>query len=145
MKKLLIVQARFYNEISDMLIDGAVTRIKELGYDHDVIDISGALEIPYTIATADKHKSDKYDGYIALGCVIRGETSHYDIVTSQSAYGIMKLTIENSLAIGNGIITTEDRSQAIRRASKDELNKGAFAVNACHKMILLKEKLLNDN
>ncbi len=136
MAKILIVQARFYEDISDMLLQGAESKLKELGHEYDVLNLSGALEIPYAISI--NSKNDKYDGYVALGCVIRGETSHYDIVTTQSAQGIMKLTIEKELAIGNGIITVENRAQAFARADIDQKDKGGFAVEACDGMIRLK-------
>ncbi len=138
MKKILIVQARFYEDISEMLLQGAVSKLEELGYEYEVFDISGALEIPYVINLAAKQ--NKYDGFIALGCVIRGETSHYDIVTMQSAYGIMKLTIEKELAIGNGIIAAENREQAYVRADADDKDKGGFAAMACASMIRLRDE-----
>lgn len=139
--KILIVQARFYDDISDMLLLGAITQLKSQGVEYDVIDVKGALEIPYAISIASKKQ--KYDGFIGLGCVIRGETSHYDIVTMQSAYGIMKLTVEKDLAIGNGIITVENRQQAFARADISKKNKGGFVAQACTQMIELKENLQN--
>ena len=137
--KILIVQARFYDDISDMLLLGAITELKNQGVEYDIIDVKGALEIPYTISVTSKKQ--KYDGFIALGCVIRGETSHYDIVTMQSAYGIMKLTVEKDLAITNGIITVENQQQAFERADIAKKNKGGFVVQACIDMIKLKKNL----
>ena len=134
--KILIVQARFYDDISDMLLEGTVAKLKEIGIDYDIIDVKGALEIPYAINL--KAKEGRYDGFIALGCVIRGETSHYDIVTMQSAYGIMKLTVERDLAIANGIITVENREQAYVRASIKDKDKGGFVAQACVEMIKLR-------
>jgi 6,7-dimethyl-8-ribityllumazine synthase len=126
--KILVVEARFYNDISDLLFNSAVKKIKELGFDFDVITVLGALEIPSAIAFS---LNSNYDGFVALGAVIRGETSHYDIVSNESARGIMALSIKEKIAIGNGIITTENKEQAIVRAKV----KGAFAVEACARLI----------
>lgn len=138
MKKILIVEARFYNKISDLLLQGAINKINELGYIYEIINVAGALEIPLAISLAKE--SGGYVGYIALGCVIRGETSHYDIVANESARGLSKLALKYHLAIGNGILTTENEAQAIVRADPKQKNKGAFAVEACIKMIELKKK-----
>ncbi|MCB1783371.1 MAG: 6,7-dimethyl-8-ribityllumazine synthase [Alphaproteobacteria bacterium] len=128
MSRILIVEARFYNEISDLLLEGAVAALKQKGIEFDSITVPGALEIPAIIK--QKSKSGRYDGYIALGCVIRGQTSHYDIVAGESARGLMDLTIHYDLAIGNGILTCETQAQAIERAHPERKNKGAFAVDA---------------
>jgi len=138
MKKILIVEARFYDNISNLLLEGAVSKIKQLGYVHEIINVAGALEIPLAISLAKE--SGNYAGYIALGCVIRGETSHYDIVANESAQGLSKLALKYHLAIGNGILTTENEAQAIVRADPKQKNKGAFAANACVQMIELKKK-----
>ncbi len=136
MKKILIVEARFYPHISDLLLSGAITALKESGYNYEIINVMGALEIPATIALA----KSKFDGFVALGCVIRGETSHYDIVANESARGIMQLTLTDKLAIGNGILTVENENQAIVRADPKQKNKGGFAAMASIKMIELKHK-----
>ena len=138
MKKILIVEARFYPEISDLLLQGATTKIKDAGYDYDIVNIAGALEIPALIAIAAK--SQKYDGFVALGCIIRGETSHYDIVASESARGLMAVATTKELALGNGILTVENKAQAIARADPQQKNKGGFAADTCLRMIELKKK-----
>jgi 6,7-dimethyl-8-ribityllumazine synthase len=138
MTKILIIEARFYPEISDGLLRGAKTVLEKAGAEFDVITISGALEIPAVIAM----KAKNYAGFVALGCVIRGETYHFDIVANESARGIMELTLEG-IAIGNGIITTEDEAQAIARAGEigNSMNKGEFAAKACLELIKIKEAL----
>ena len=140
MKKncILIITSRFYPEISSSLESEAVNLIKEEGYDYKLIDVPGAFEIPAAIAYAAK--SSKYIGYIALGCVIRGKTSHYDYVCNESARALMQLSIEG-LSIGYGILTCENREQAIVRASPDGLNKGKAATLACLRMIELKKEI----
>ena len=136
-KKILIVQANFYEHISQMLLDGAVAELKKQNYQYEVIDLLGAFEIPATIAFASK--TNNYDGYVALGCIIRGETTHYDYVCSESAKGLNDLAYNKGLAIGYGIITCENEAQAIDRASIDKKNKGGFASKACLRMIEIKK------
>lgn len=138
MKKILIVQAPFYAHISKLLLEGATKRIAEAGYEHEVITVPGAFEIPAAIAIANDTK--KYAGYVALGCVIRGETTHYDYVCEESARGLNELAYREKLAIGYGILTTENEAQAIVRADPKQKDKGGFAVYACLEMIKLKEK-----
>lgn len=136
----LIVEARFYTELADALAEGAVTALQTAGASVDTISVPGALEIPGAIAIAEA-SSTHYDGYIALGCVIRGETSHYDTVCNESARGIMELTIKEHLAIGNGIITVENGDQAWARAKKDDKDKGGDAARAALAMAALKSKM----
>ena len=138
MAKILIIQARFYQDISDMLLEGAIKEIKNNNYDYDIIDVLGAFEIPAAIAFAAK--SNKYNGFVALGCVIRGQTSHYDYVCLESARGLNDLAMNKNLAIGYGILTTENKKQAIVRSDPNQSNKGGFAAKACITMIKLKEK-----
>lgn len=140
MKKILIIQADFYPEISEFLLKGAIAEINNSTYQYEVVTVLGAFEIPAVIAFAKDSK--KYDGYIALGCVIRGETTHYDYVCIESARGLNELAIKEKLAIGYGIITVENESQALERANPAKKNKGGFAAKACLKMIELKEKLV---
>ncbi|MSP33746.1 MAG: 6,7-dimethyl-8-ribityllumazine synthase [Rickettsiales bacterium] len=143
MKKILIVEARFYPEISDLLLNGAIAKLKQAGLDYEVINVMGALEIPSAISFAIESK--KYAGFVALGCVIRGETSHYDIVANESARGLMKLSLKKHLAIGNGILTVENDDQAIVRADPTQKDKGGFAVAACLRMIELQKQFgIND-
>jgi len=134
MTKILIIEARFYPEIADELLAGAKNALAQAGAKFDVISISGALEIPAVIAAAAK----KYDGFVALGCVLRGETYHFEIVANESARAIMDLTLQG-LAIGNGILTCETRKQAIERAGK--YDKGGFAAKACLELIKIKQDL----
>lgn len=133
MTKFLIIEARFYDEIADPLLEGAKKAILDAGYECDSIAVSGALEIPAVIKMAE----DKYDAFVALGCVIRGETYHFDIVANESARAIMDLTMQGIL-IGNGIITTENKQQAIARAG--EMDKGGFAARAAIQLVKLREK-----
>ena len=125
--KILIVQANFYKNISALLLKGAEDFLKQNNYSYDIITVPGALEIGAVIA---RLKSN-YDGFVALGCVIRGETSHYDIVCNQSSYALTKLSIDYNLAIGNGILTVENEEQALVRADPSQYNKGKLAVEAC--------------
>jgi len=138
MQKILIVQAPFYQHISQMLLDGATAEIKRHNFDYEIIDVLGAFEIAAAISLASK--TNKYDGYVALGCVIRGQTTHYDYVCSESARGLNELGYKNGLAIGYGIITCENEPQAIARADKNQKNKGGFAVLACLRMVEIKNK-----
>lgn len=136
---VLIVEARFYDEISNALLKGAVEALKEADADFDVVTVPGALEIPAAIAFAERGE-EKYDGYVALGCVIRGETYHFEIVSNESCRGIADLTVRKRLAIGNGILTVENEKQAWARAQPDKKNKGGFAAKAALHMIALKKK-----
>lgn len=135
-KKVLIIQAVFYDHISKMLLDGAIAELKKHGVEYDVVDVPGAFEIPTVISMAEK----KYDGFVALGCVIRGETTHYDYVCGESARGLNELAMNRKLAIGYGIITVENEAQAIARADSKQKDKGGFAAMACVTMMELKEK-----
>ena len=134
MTRLLVVEARFYQDISDKLSEGARTTIQKHQLEADFIQVSGALEIPLAMR---RLMSKKYDGYVALGCVIRGETTHYEIVSEMSARGLMSLGVERGLAIGNGILTVENKQQALERADPDGGNKGGGAVEACLALIEL--------
>jgi len=142
---LLIVEARFYDDISDALFGGARLALEAAKATFDRITVPGALEIPYAIRMAaeasDGGTIEKpYDGYVALGCVIRGETTHYEIVSEQSARGLMDLTLEG-LAIGNGILTVENEEQAWERASAEKLDKGGGAAAAALAMIEIRRQL----
>ncbi|MFT6332923.1 MAG: 6,7-dimethyl-8-ribityllumazine synthase [Lentimonas sp.] len=138
MQKILIIQAPYYQEISKMLLSGTEKQLKKSGFEYEIIDVLGAFEIPTAIAFAEK--SGKYQGYIALGCVIRGETTHYDYVCQESARGLNELGFKEHLAIGYGIVTCENEAQAIARADEKQKDKGGFAALACLKMIELKKK-----
>ncbi|OLP56777.1 6,7-dimethyl-8-ribityllumazine synthase [Rhizobium rhizosphaerae] len=141
---ILIIEARFYDDMSDALLDGATSALTEAGATYDVVTVPGALEIPAAIAMAlDGADEDGtyYDGFVALGMVIRGETYHFDIVSNESSRALMDLAVSESLALGNGILTVENDEQAWARARKSEGDKGGFAARACLTMIDLKKKL----
>jgi len=138
--RVLIIEARFYDDISDALFEGARAAIEASDFHYDRIDVPGALEIPAAIRFAmNRQGAMAYDGYVALGCVIRGETSHYDIVSNESARALQLLAVNHQLAIGNGIITVENEAQAWDRARTDKQNKGGGAALACVAMIGLKQ------
>ncbi len=137
MAKLLIVEARFYDDLNDLLLAGARKAIEAAGHSHETITVPGALEIPGAVALAAE--TGRYDGYVALGVVIRGETYHFEIVAGESARGLMALSMDG-LAIGNGILTTEDEAQAIVRADPAQLDKGGGAALAAIAMLQLKSR-----
>jgi 6,7-dimethyl-8-ribityllumazine synthase len=137
MARFLIVEARFYDHLNDMLVEGARAALKAAGHKVDVITVPGALEIPGAIALADQ--GGTYDGYVAIGVVIRGETYHFEIVAGESARGIMALTMDG-LAIGNGILTVENEAQAIVRADPAQKDKGGEAAKAALALLALREK-----
>src|SRR6516165_10516009 len=137
MAKFLIVEARFYDHLNDMLIAGARAAIKAAGHKSETITVPGALEIPGAIALADA--SGDYDGYVGIGVVIRGETYHFEIVAGESARGIMALTMDG-LAIGNGILTVENEAQAIVRADLQQKDKGGEAAKAAITLMGLKDR-----
>jgi 6,7-dimethyl-8-ribityllumazine synthase len=142
--KILIVEARFYDDLADALLDGAKAALDNAGAAYDVVTVPGALEIPAAISFAldgAEEGGTDYDGFVALGTVIRGETHHFDIVANESARALMDLSIEDSLAIGNGILTTENEEQAWVRARRNEGDKGGFAARAALTMIALRERL----
>ena len=142
--RILIVEARFYEDLADALLDGAKAALDEAGAAYDVVTVPGALEIPAAISFAldgAEEGGADYDGFVALGTVIRGETHHFDIVANESARALIDLSIEDSLAIGNGILTTENEEQAWARARRNEGDKGGFAARAALTMIALRERL----
>jgi len=141
--RILIVEGRFYSDLSDELLKGARAALAAQGADHDVITVPGALEVPAVVAIAED--AGGYDGYVALGVVIRGETHHFDIVANESARGLMDLAIAERLAIGNGILTVEDEDQAWARARVGEGDKGGSAARACLEMIAIKRRLLGQS
>ena len=136
---LLIVEARFYDDLSDAMLDGAKAALEDAGATFDVVTVMGALEVPATIAMAEAGDNG-YDGYVALGIVIRGETYHFDIVANESCRGIMDLTVKKRLFFFNDTATTENDEQAWVRARKSEMDKGGFAARAALAMIDLKKK-----
>src|SRR3954470_6319016 len=134
MSRVLIVEARYYPHISDALLQGAVQTLEQAGVSFDRINVPGALEIPGSI----KLSAGSYDGFVALGCVIRGETYHFEIVANESARGLMDLTVRDGLAIGNGILTVEEEEQALVRARAEKGGKGGDAARACLALMALK-------
>ncbi|HTW35708.1 MAG TPA: 6,7-dimethyl-8-ribityllumazine synthase [Rhizomicrobium sp.] len=141
---ILIIEARFYEHISDKLLDGAAAALEKAGANFDRIAVPGALEIPVAVlfaAKASEGAGKTYDGFIALGCVIRGETYHFEIVSNESARGLIDLALEHGLCIGNGILTVENEEQALDRARRDGLDKGGDAARACLALIELKARL----
>lgn len=137
MARFLIVEARFYDHLNDMLVAGARDALVAEGHDVDVLTVPGALEIPGAIALAAE--SGEYDAFVAIGVVIRGETYHFEIVAGESARGILALTMDG-IAIGNGIITTEDEAQALVRADPSKKNKGGEAAKAAIALLKLQDR-----
>lgn len=137
MARFLIVEARFYAHLNDLLLQGARAALEEAGHGHETITVPGALEIPAAVALAAE--TGRYDGYVALGVVIRGETYHFEVVSNESARGLMALTLDG-LPIGNGILTVENEAQALTRARPDEKNKGGEAAKAAIAMLELKSR-----
>jgi 6,7-dimethyl-8-ribityllumazine synthase len=135
MAHILIAEARFYAHLNELLLAGARSALEVAGHTHETITVPGALELPGAIALADE--SGKYDAYVALGVVIRGETYHFEIVAGESARGLMALTMDG-IAVGNGILTTENEAQAIARADPAQLNKGAGAAEAALALLELR-------
>jgi 6,7-dimethyl-8-ribityllumazine synthase len=143
-RRILIVEGRFYDEISNELVNGAIATLRSRGVDYDRITVPGALEIPQALAqaaaaglvprTAD---NGRWDGAVALGCVIRGETSHYDIVCNNANHWLMEVAIRNGIPLGNGILTVDTEAQALARARGGENGKGGDAVRACLSLIEL--------
>ncbi|WP_454627646.1 6,7-dimethyl-8-ribityllumazine synthase [Bradyrhizobium cenepequi] len=142
--RALIVEARFYDDIQDALLEGAVTELREAAVTYDIITVPGALEIPAAIAIAldAAEKSGKpYDAAVALGCVVRGETIHFEIVSMESSRGLMDLAVNRKFPLGNGIITVNTEEQAWERARANELNKGGDAARAALAMLRIKRRL----
>jgi 6,7-dimethyl-8-ribityllumazine synthase len=138
--RILIVESRYYADIADALIEGAEVEIRKNGATSERIVVPGAFEIPGAIALAAAKKGRGYDGFVALGCVIRGETTHYDYVCGESARGLMDLAIYRKLAIGYGIVTVDNVEQARARAFTDRGDKGGDAAHACLAMVALRRR-----
>lgn len=142
--RMLIVEARFYDHIADALLRGATAVLDQAGASYDVITVPGALEVPAAIAfavDAPKNKRAPYDGVVALGCVIQGETYHFELVSNESARGLMDLSLDRQIALGNGILTVDTEAQALARSGNDDHNKGAGAARAALAMVALKQSL----
>lgn len=137
--RVMIVEARFYEDIADQLFAGAEAVLKDCGAAYERFAVPGALEIPAAVEMGVR--AGRFDAYLTLGCVIRGETSHYDIVAGESARGLMDLSIKHALCLGNGILTVESRQQAQARANPSDMDKGGGAARAVLEMYMVKEKL----
>lgn len=137
MAHFLLVEARFYAHLADLLLAGARAALEAEGHSHETITVPGALEIPGAVSMAAEN--GRYDGFVALGTVIRGETWHFEIVAGESARGLMALTMDG-LAIGNGILTVENEAQALTRARPDEKDKGGEAAKAALAMLALRKR-----
>ena len=140
---ILIIEARFYDALSDALLDGAIAALEKSGASYQVVTVPGALEIPAAISfalDAEAGGGTEFDGYVALGTVIRGETYHFDIVANESCRALIDLAVSESIAIGNGILTVENEAQAWARARRSEKDKGGFAARAALTMIELQKK-----
>lgn len=141
---ILIVEARYYDEIADDLLTGASGAIRAAAATFDVITVPGALEIPAAVVIAleaAQARGRAYDGVVTLGCVIRGETTHYDIVANESARALMDISVALRLPLGNGILTVEDEAQAHARSRISQMNKGGAAAEAALAMVSLKRRL----
>jgi 6,7-dimethyl-8-ribityllumazine synthase len=140
---VLIIEARFHDELADALLEGAMSALDEAGATYDVVTVPGSLEIPAVISFAldgAEAGGTDYDGFVALGTVIRGDTYHFDVVANEANRALMDLSVQESIAIGNGILTTENDAQAWTRARKSEGDKGGFAARAALTMIALRER-----
>ncbi|MBZ9704895.1 MULTISPECIES: 6,7-dimethyl-8-ribityllumazine synthase [unclassified Mesorhizobium] len=141
---LLVIEARFHDDLADALLEGATSALDEAGATYDVVTVPGSLEIPAVITFALDGAAEggmNYDGFVALGTVVRGDTYHFDIVANESSRALMDLSVQDSVCIGNGILTTENDAQAWTRAKRSEGDKGGFAARAALTMIALKERL----
>ena len=137
MARVLIIEARFYDDLNDMLIGGARGLLQREGHEVEVITVPGALELPGAVALAAE--SGRYDAFVALGAVIRGETYHFEIVAGESARGLMALTMDG-IAVGNGILTVENHEQALVRADPRQKDKGGEAAAAALALLALRER-----
>ncbi len=142
---ILIVEARFYDDIADELLRGATAELEAGGASYETVSVPGAFEIPAAIKMAVRSfdfysGGRRFDGYLALGCVIRGETTHYDYICAESARQIQDLAVRYTLAMGYGILTCETREQAWARAAVDQKNKGGDAARACLRMLEIKQR-----
>jgi 6,7-dimethyl-8-ribityllumazine synthase len=141
----LLIDARFYTDIADELVRGATAELERRGATFERLSVPGVLEIPAALSMAlESDEADRFNGFVLLGCVIRGETSHYDIVANESARALMDLAVDFGLALGNGILTVENGAQAWARARVWEKNKGASAAAAAFEMMLVRQRFEAD-
>ncbi len=139
MTKILIIEARFYGHLADMGLEGAKAAIEAAGATYDVVTVPGCLEIPAALLFAKDH----YDGFVTLGCVIRGKTTHYEMVSNESFRGIYNIAHHNGLCVGNGIQTVENEAQAIERLHPEQMNKAGAAARAALRLIEIKKQYAN--
>ncbi len=139
--RILLVVAPYYKHITDRMIDGARRYLDKEGATHEIVEVAGAFELPFAIATA--HEAGGYDGYIALGCVIRGETSHYDLICNEVARACQNLATDGGLVIGFGLLTVENEAQALVRAEPAQKDKGGEAAKACMMNLKLARRFLD--
>jgi len=139
-KKIYIINANYYEEISNRLISGAIAYLNKIDLSYEIVNVPGALEIPSAINIINNNlnSNDFNIGFIAIGCVIRGETSHYDIVARQSAEGLIHLSLTQNIIISDSILTVENKKQALDRSLEDSTNKGYHAANACCRLLDIK-------
>jgi len=149
--RVLIIEARYYEKIGELLLSGAIAELDAAGVSYEVVSVPGALEIPLVLSQAVKASligSDeadaRFDGCIALGCVIRGETSHYDTVCDNANYWLMQIAVQNGIPLGNAILTVENEEQALARAQGGREGKGADAVRACLTLVALERTFAED-
>lgn len=140
---ILVVQSSYYDDVTDLLQRGALKVLEQAGATHEIVDVPGALEIPPAIMYAVKSldfdpNRRRYDGYVALGCVLKGETNHHEIVGYESAHQLQEIALRYTLAIGNGILTCDTRDQALFRSQPDGFDRGGAAAEACLRMVELK-------
>lgn len=140
MPHIMIVTSPYYSDIAAFLMEGTTSALDQLDATYEVVEAAGALEIPLTIKLGMERSDNPFDGYIALGCVIRGETSHYDIVCNESARGLSDLSLQYNVPIGNAILTCDSMAQAIMRADPAQKNKGADAVKAVMMLLDVKKQ-----
>lgn len=143
MSNILIIEACFYQDIATLLREGTTDMLNKQGHEYEIVTVPGALEIPAALNFFISGKK-KYDACVVLGCVIRGKTSHYDIVCNESARGVYDSVLKHNLALGNGILTVENKDQAIARADPQKKNKGGDAAKAALHMLELRQKILID-
>jgi len=139
---ILVVVAPYYKHITDGLLTGVTKALGEAGATHEVVEVAGAFELPFAVAVA--HEAGGYDGYITLGCVIWGETSHYDLICNETARAIQNLATDGGLVIGFGLLTVENEAQALVRADPNGKDKGGEATNACLMNLALARRFSQD-
>ena len=140
---ILIVESPYYGEINDNMVESVLIELDQRRATYERLEVPGSFELPGAIKMAIESDRQRFDGYIALGCVIRGETSHYDYVCGESARGLNDLVLNYAIALGYGVLTTENRDQALARSRRDQHDRGGAAARACLAMIDIKRKFNN--